>query len=191
MKYMSNVVVTTVASRWRQSQQTGDAPRCSCRICQNTVATHLERRDTHQERRHTTRQTPPTAIWPFCAITDSLTPAYAASLHLVHTAAAANATTTPKDGNNALQFIILGCPLEAQYRWTNHPAYNARSAMLTVFAHTNAISPRPNNRDPPTAVTTSDTEAIAIMRLWACRSEGVHTDAKNASSMPLYAIVGR
>src|SRR5579863_3583769 len=93
-------------------------------------------------------------------------------------------------GNSALQLIILGFPLAAQYLWTNPQAYSARTAMLTVFAHTSAVSPMPNNRDPPIAVTIKITEAAAIMRLCACKSEGEHTDAKNASSMPLYAMAG-
>jgi hypothetical protein len=102
-----------------------------------------------------------------------------------------NAITTPHGGTSALQLIKAGCPLAVQYLCTNRQAYSARTAMLMVLAHTSAVSPMPNNRDPPIAVATKEREAAAIIRLWDRRSAGVHTDAKNASSMPLYAIAGR
>ena len=143
--------------------------------------------------KQTPRQTPPSATCPRCGPSDIRRSACAVALQRVHAAAAANATRTPSGGHNAagpsartISRLWWGAAARAvQNLRAKRHAYSARTAMLTVLAHTSATSPAPKTRAPESAVAMRAMDAAAIMRLCARRSAGVHTDARNASSTPL------
>ena len=94
---------------------------------------------------------PPSVMCPRCAPSDSRTSACAAALQCVHAAAATNAARTPSGGHSA-----AGPSTRAVSRWqwgtvravqnlcAKRHAYNVRTAMLVVLAHTSTASPAPD-----------------------------------------------